>query len=235
MSGTEGPITSALREIAEQATAPRLRAEAAWRAGRRRRWAPVAASAATIAAAAVLAPLAVLGHQAAGPPGPHQRPRPGQASYLSAAGLTVIYVRWQPGRGHAITGILILDSPAGAAPHQRLSARQWSFTGTRSGPDLTLTRASTTIHATVSHRTLILHLLPQRGKIPLRTLTPAGVTRYHAAVAALRATIRNDNTAARAAQQERARTSDSAKATVPPPAVAPAATRAPGSSSASPR
>jgi hypothetical protein len=61
VSGPEEMIADALREIAAQAGAPRPMADAAWRAGRRRRLATLTASAAAGAAAivaAVLLPLA---------------------------------------------------------------------------------------------------------------------------------------------------------------------------------
>jgi len=64
-------ITAALRDLAGQAAPARLSADAAWRAGRRRRWAAITASVAGAAAAAVLVPLAVVlsapTHPAPGP------------------------------------------------------------------------------------------------------------------------------------------------------------------------
>jgi hypothetical protein len=63
-------IGTALRELADEATPPRLNAGALWRAGRRRRWAAITASAAGAAAAAALIPLALLGVLAAPGPGP---------------------------------------------------------------------------------------------------------------------------------------------------------------------
>ena len=53
-------IMTALRDLASQAAPPRLSADAAWRAGRRRRWGAITASVAGTAAAAVLVPLAVV-------------------------------------------------------------------------------------------------------------------------------------------------------------------------------
>ena len=65
MSGPEEMIADALREIAAQAGAPRAMADAAWRAGRRRRLAALTASAvagaAVIVAAVLLLPLAAHG------------------------------------------------------------------------------------------------------------------------------------------------------------------------------
>jgi hypothetical protein len=64
VSGPDRLIADALRELAEQAAAPRQTAAAAWRAGRRRRRAATAASAvgaAAAVAAAVLLPLATGG------------------------------------------------------------------------------------------------------------------------------------------------------------------------------
>jgi hypothetical protein len=71
MNEQDDLITTALRDLAGQAAPPRLSADAVWRAGRRRRWAAITASAAGAAAAAVLVPLAVLSapsHPAPGPP-----------------------------------------------------------------------------------------------------------------------------------------------------------------------
>ena len=56
----QDPITTALREIADQAAQPWLRTDATWRAGRRRRWTAITTSVAGAAAAAVLVPLAAL-------------------------------------------------------------------------------------------------------------------------------------------------------------------------------
>jgi hypothetical protein len=73
VSRPEQMIAEALREIADQAGAPRPMADAAWRAGRRRRLAALTASAVTasaVLAAAVLVPLAARG----GPP--HRQPVP---------------------------------------------------------------------------------------------------------------------------------------------------------------
>jgi hypothetical protein len=60
VTGPDGLIADAMRELAEQAAPPRQAAAAAWRAGRRRRVIAMAASAATAAAvaAAVALPLA---------------------------------------------------------------------------------------------------------------------------------------------------------------------------------
>jgi hypothetical protein len=63
-------ITTALRDLAEQAAPPRLDADGLWRAGRRRRWAAITAAAAAVAAVAVLVPLAVVGTPAHPAPGP---------------------------------------------------------------------------------------------------------------------------------------------------------------------
>ena len=77
MSGPEEMIADALREIAAQAGAPRAMADAAWRAGRRRRLAALTASAvagaAVIVAAVLLLPLAAHGQPPSRPasqPGP---------------------------------------------------------------------------------------------------------------------------------------------------------------------
>ncbi len=79
MSDPDNPITIALRDMAEQAAPPRLRIDAAWRAGRRRRWAAIttsAAGAAAAAAAAVLVPLALLSVPAHPAPGTSGHPPP---------------------------------------------------------------------------------------------------------------------------------------------------------------
>jgi hypothetical protein len=71
VSGPGEMIADALREIAAQAGAPRLMADAAWRAGRRRRLAALTASALAGAAAivaAVLLPLAAHGQPPSRPP-----------------------------------------------------------------------------------------------------------------------------------------------------------------------
>jgi hypothetical protein len=61
MNGSDEIISGALREMAAQAAPPRLRVEAAWRAGRRRRLTAIATSVAGAAAIAVAVPLAVTG------------------------------------------------------------------------------------------------------------------------------------------------------------------------------
>jgi hypothetical protein len=70
MTELDDPVTTALRDFAEQAAPPRLNADALWRAGRRRHWAAITASVAGVAAAAVLIPLAVLSAPARPAPGP---------------------------------------------------------------------------------------------------------------------------------------------------------------------
>jgi hypothetical protein len=78
VSGPEEMIADALREIAAQAGAPRAMADAAWRAGRRRRLAVLTASAVAGAAAivaAVLLPLAAHGQPPSRPPS-QQGPTP---------------------------------------------------------------------------------------------------------------------------------------------------------------
>jgi hypothetical protein len=77
-------IADALREIAAQAGAPRPMAEAAWRAGRRRRLAALTASAvagaAAIVAAVLLLPLAAHGGPGHGQPPLSQVSQPGPAT-----------------------------------------------------------------------------------------------------------------------------------------------------------
>jgi hypothetical protein len=70
MTELDGIVTTALRDLAEQAAPPRLNAGALWRAGRRRRWAAITAPVAAVAAVAVLVPLAVLSAPAHPVPGP---------------------------------------------------------------------------------------------------------------------------------------------------------------------
>jgi hypothetical protein len=75
MTHPDSPLTIALRDLADQAAPPRLRIEAAWRTGRRRRWAAITGSvvgAAGVAAAAVLVPLTLL--TAPTHPGPPTHP-----------------------------------------------------------------------------------------------------------------------------------------------------------------
>jgi hypothetical protein len=63
-------IGTALRELADEATPPRLNAGALWRAGRRRRRAAITTSVAGAVAAAALIPLALLGALAKPAPAP---------------------------------------------------------------------------------------------------------------------------------------------------------------------
>jgi len=77
-------IASALREIADQAAAPRPMADAAWRAGHRRRHLSVIATSAAVAAAAITIAVAVSLGTAAGP-GP-AGPGPASTGPVSAPG-----------------------------------------------------------------------------------------------------------------------------------------------------
>lgn len=70
MTELDDPITTALRDLAGQATSPRLNADALWRAGRRRRWAGITTSAAGAAAVAVLISLTALSAAVHPAPGP---------------------------------------------------------------------------------------------------------------------------------------------------------------------
>jgi hypothetical protein len=81
MNGDNERIGAALREMAEQAGPPRLDPGAAWRAGRRRRLAALTASAGSMATAAALVPLLLLG-VLTGPaqPGKVKQLRPAAAS-----------------------------------------------------------------------------------------------------------------------------------------------------------
>ena len=80
-------IAGALRDIAAEAGPPGLVAEAAWRAGRRRRLATLAASAASVAGAIVLALAVVVPLTAA--PGPASRPGPpGRAVSITLSPVT---------------------------------------------------------------------------------------------------------------------------------------------------
>jgi hypothetical protein len=79
-------IAAALRDIAAQAGTPRPMADAAWRAGRRRRLAALTASAVAAAAvlvAAVLLPLAAHGSPARGQPPSTPASGQGQAALIS--------------------------------------------------------------------------------------------------------------------------------------------------------
>ena len=93
MSAPEHPITTALRDLADQAAPPRILVDAAWRAGRRRRWAaigtPAVAMAAALAAIAAASPVlmgtipaARSGERIARPTGPGTSPAvPGAAGW----------------------------------------------------------------------------------------------------------------------------------------------------------
>jgi DNA-binding beta-propeller fold protein YncE len=91
MSDPEHPITTALRDLADQAAPPHIRVDAAWRAGRQARRAAIITSAAVIAliAAAAAVPAAIhdprpaahrptatvyVGYPTFGPTPPHQHP-----------------------------------------------------------------------------------------------------------------------------------------------------------------
>jgi hypothetical protein len=106
MTELDDPITTALRDFAEQAAPPRLNAHALWRAGRRRRWAAITSSVAGVAAAAVLIPLALLNapaHPAPGSaltgPGSTRRPPPIQFRQVAR-----IAGRGCPSRSHGLPG-----------------------------------------------------------------------------------------------------------------------------------
>jgi hypothetical protein len=115
MNEPDNPITIALREIAAQAAPPRLSADAAWRAGRRRRWAAMAVSAATVTAAAVLVPLAVRGVTAAAPTSPAAAPGGTMLTETtsSPAGTMTVQVRYQPDR----TGARLLSITYSGSSH----------------------------------------------------------------------------------------------------------------------
>jgi hypothetical protein len=79
MSEPDHGIGTALRELADEATPPRLDTGALWRAGRRRRRAAITTSVAGVAAAAALVPLAIFGALAkpaptTGPASTHRLP-----------------------------------------------------------------------------------------------------------------------------------------------------------------
>jgi hypothetical protein len=72
MTGQHEQIADALREMADKAASPRMRIDAAWRAGRRRRRGTMTASVASVAgavAAAALVPFAVTGGSGHSAPG----------------------------------------------------------------------------------------------------------------------------------------------------------------------
>ena len=83
MSGPEQMIADALREIAAQAGAPRPMADAAWRAGRRRRVAALTASAVAGAAAIVAAVLLLPAAHGQPPSRPPSQPGPTPISLRS--------------------------------------------------------------------------------------------------------------------------------------------------------
>ena len=83
MSGPEEMIADALREIAAQAGVPRPMADAAWRAGRRRRLAGLTASAVAGAAAIVAAVLLPLAAHGQPPSRPASQPGPAPVSLRS--------------------------------------------------------------------------------------------------------------------------------------------------------
>ncbi len=78
MSNTDRPITTALRDLADQAAPPRIRVDAAWHAGRRRRRAAITSMAgggAAVVAALSAGLLTVL-------PGPHAGGTPRAVAYV---------------------------------------------------------------------------------------------------------------------------------------------------------
>lgn len=67
MNDRDEVVGRALNSVADQATPPRLNADALWRSGRRRRLTAVTASVASAATAAIVIPLAVLGGGSSAP------------------------------------------------------------------------------------------------------------------------------------------------------------------------
>lgn len=107
MSEPDHIIGTALRELADEATYPRLSADALWRVGRRRRWSAITTSVAGAAAAAALIPLVLLG--ALGNPAP--APGRGPASYGSVLlpiqfrQVARVSGRRCPPRSHGLPGV----------------------------------------------------------------------------------------------------------------------------------
>jgi len=96
MSDLDDPIIAALGDLAGQAGPPRLRVDATWRAGRRRRWAAITTSVAGAAAVAVTIPLAVLGgavHPVPVPPVPGAVTGDRATAYVANGSGTVTPIR----------------------------------------------------------------------------------------------------------------------------------------------
>jgi hypothetical protein len=103
MSEPDHIIGTALRELADEATPPRLNAGALWRAGRRRRWAAITTSVAGAAAAALI-PLAIVGALAKPGPtlGPASTHRPPPIQFRQVARIADSRC---PPRSHGLPGI----------------------------------------------------------------------------------------------------------------------------------
>jgi hypothetical protein len=117
MNDPDRPITTALRDLADQAAPPRIRADAAWRAGRRRRRAAIITPAVAMAAALTAGLIAGL-------PGPGSSYSPAAYVLERAARAAA-----QPGQPVPRPGQYILVTLAGTSMTEEMSgsraARSW--------------------------------------------------------------------------------------------------------------
>jgi len=125
-------IADALREIADQAAAPRPMTDAAWRAGHRQQRLGVIATSAAVAAAAITIAVAVSLGTAAGPgpagpgpasTGPVSAPGHGGGSISANAGTSAPVRLHTPSRwlGPAISGVRLVPARCREPPRPRVS------------------------------------------------------------------------------------------------------------------
>ncbi|HEX3828224.1 MAG TPA: hypothetical protein VHV82_13240 [Sporichthyaceae bacterium] len=147
------------------------------------------------------------GSSSAGSAPVQQGTQTGEGSYLSSTAAQVVFVRFTDnGSGGVLSGLMDIVN-ADANSTTGTDTTENSFTGTRNGPDVTLSiPLDGTMTGTLQNGTLSLNIPQSSGQLATETFQSATVNDYNAAVAALQNAgyAQADTNAQAAAQQQQA-------------------------------
>lgn len=133
--------------------------------------------------------------------------------YLASGFQEVDFLQFTVSRQGYITGVLYADSVSGSAPSLYISSNHYSFTGTKTGPNITFdfSFASVPSFGSLRGSKLVLEVTASNGQLETATFTQSSVTSYNNALANMQRQVNRANAIATVEDQKIASINSAAK------------------------